>query len=446
MMDRRKKLVSLVALLTISAMLVACGDSSAETVDVQENAVAKASAAKTVESAPQKEADKEEVAEEEDSKAADTEAKTEDADAEEAATEEELASKNMLAVKAPGYTGLTNLRTQNNDDGTYYYEDMTEDGLTVITNMCYVNSQRDGQDMDAYAENLVCAQVNSDAVITGSAQDEELSAKLTYPVYKIDYESGENEDTKQAVGVVILTDNFTYYYGYECPIDFFEDNQEFYEEELKNIALIELGDVSGGDFATAYLEKIMEYDKEKTADSYALIYANGSGIPYLAAVNSEGPLDEDGNAHLFTIANGKINEVMSVSSGYDGNHIYVSAGSNAVVQTSGMSGTEIFDLYEFNGKELEGTKELQAVCDLEDDSYKYYDGAVELTEEEYAEAFEESISKNNPYTGIDCDGLNIVNISIKDGYTDFETVKTEKYVSFDDMKKQLLDMGADAEK
>ena len=104
MMDRRKKLVSLVALLTISAMLVACGDSSAETVDVKENAVVKASAAKTVESAPQKEADKEEVAEEEDSKAADTEAKTEDADAEEAATEEELASKNMLAVKAPDFT------------------------------------------------------------------------------------------------------------------------------------------------------------------------------------------------------------------------------------------------------------------------------------------------------------------------------------------------------
>ncbi|WP_044916890.1 hypothetical protein [Butyrivibrio sp. WCE2006] len=437
MMDRRKKLVSLVALLTISTMLVSCGDSSVGTVDVPENAVAKASAAKTVDSVPEKEADAEEtIAEEVDTK---------EADAEEAVAEEELASKNMLSVKSPEYSDLTNLRTQNNDDGTYYYEDMMEDGLTVITNMCYVNSQRDGQDMDAYAENIVCAQVNSDARITGSEQDDELSATLTYPVFKVDYESGGNEDTKQAVGVVILTDNFTYYYGYECPIDYFEDNQEFYEEELKKIELITLdgsSDAAGEDFATAYLEKIIEYDKEKIADSFALIYANSSGIPYLAAVNSEGPLEENGNAHLFSISNGTINEIMSVSSGYDGNHIYVSAASNTVLQTSGMSGTEIFDLYAFNGKELEGIKELQAVYDMEDDSYKYYDGTIELTEEEYTEVFEESIIKNNPYTGIDFDGLNMVNITVIDGFADFEIDSTQKYMSFDEMKKQLLDLGA----
>ena len=152
--------------------------------------------------------------------------------------EDESSSKNVMAIKAPGYTGLTNLKNENNDDGTYYYEDMTEDGDTIITNMCAPNSQRDGQAMDAYAENFVCAMVDNDAKITETVDDSDLSAKLTYPVYKISWESGENEDTRQAVGVVILTDNYTYYYGYKCPIDFFEDNEEFYNSELADIELI----------------------------------------------------------------------------------------------------------------------------------------------------------------------------------------------------------------
>ena len=116
---------------------------------------------------------------------------------------------------------------------------MTEDGITIITNMSYPNSQRDGQDMDAYAENIVCAQVDNDAVISETVEDTDLAAKLSYPVYKISWESGSNEDTKQAVGVVVLTDNYTFYYGYKCPIDFFEENEAFYNDELQNIELIE---------------------------------------------------------------------------------------------------------------------------------------------------------------------------------------------------------------
>ena len=57
---------------------------------------------------------------------------------EEIAAEEEAeaAAQNMLAIKAAGYTGLTNLTNENYEDGSYFYEDMTEDGITVITNMC----------------------------------------------------------------------------------------------------------------------------------------------------------------------------------------------------------------------------------------------------------------------------------------------------------------------
>lgn len=157
-----------------------------------------------------------------------------------AATDVSDSGRNTLVIKAPGYTGLTNLRKDDNADGTYFYEDMTEDGITIITNMSYPNSQRDGQAMDAYAENIVCAQVDNDAVIKETVEDADLTAKLTYPVYKISWESGSNEDTKQAIGVVVLTDGYTYYFGYKCPIDYFEENADFYNGELQSIDFIEL--------------------------------------------------------------------------------------------------------------------------------------------------------------------------------------------------------------
>lgn len=43
-----------------------------------------------------------------------------------------------------------------------------------------------------------------------------------------------------ACGVVVLTDGYTYYFGYKCPIDHFEENEEFYKEELESIDLTEL--------------------------------------------------------------------------------------------------------------------------------------------------------------------------------------------------------------
>ena len=156
---------------------------------------------------------------------------------EEIADFDEEHPNNELVLRGSSYTGLTNIRKENNDDGTYYYEDITSDGITVITNMSSPNSQRDGQDMDAYAINFVCALIDNDARVDDSVIDDALTEKFTYPVYKATWESGANEDTKKATGVVVLTDLYTYYYGFACPIDFYEENEEFYKEELADLSL-----------------------------------------------------------------------------------------------------------------------------------------------------------------------------------------------------------------
>ena len=428
MMDRKKRLVSIVAMLSISALLVSCGEKSTESVAVSEESKATAS--------------KEQVSED----VLEKEAETTDTSETEEATDEDYNFVNELAIKAPDNTGLTNIRCDNFEDGSYYYEDMTEDGVTIITNMCYRNCQRDGQDMDAYAENFVCAQVNNDAIISGSAQDDDISANLTYPVFIVNYESGGNEDTRQAVGAVVLTDTFTYYLGYECPIDYFEDNQSFYEDELKGIELIALEEFQSGadtDYAQAYLNQVEEYHKDGTADGFMLIDVNDDGTPELAAVNSEAPMEELGNAHLFTYKDGAISELISVNAGYDGAHIYISESDDIILQTGSMSGTEAFTLYTMNGKELEPYHEMLALCDTENDKYTYYNGDDEVSEQEYADAFADNISVYSPFLGIDYDGINETEVTMKDGFLNIDVTATHAYFTYDEIKEMLENPASD---
>ncbi|MCR4741131.1 MAG: hypothetical protein K5886_12840 [Lachnospiraceae bacterium] len=171
-----------------------------------------------------------------------TEAESEvsDADAEQAEAEMELASQNTLAIKAMGYSGLTNLRNDNNEDGSYFYEDMTEDGLTIITNMCAPSKGPGDESVEEFVSAFVTESVKEGCTVTGAAAYDELVNEISYPVYRVDWEWGSNEDTTWGTGVVIPTDTFNYYYGYSCPADFYEDNEGFYNEELKNVELIEL--------------------------------------------------------------------------------------------------------------------------------------------------------------------------------------------------------------
>jgi hypothetical protein len=194
---------------------------------------------------------------------------------------------------------------------------------------------------------------------------------------------------------------------------------------------------SGEEYASVYLDKITEYDKEGKADSYALIDVNDDDIPELAVASSAGELDEEGNAHLFTVSDGKLVELMSLSSGYDGNHIFVSEGKNVILRTGGMSGSETYDVYTLKDGELEQTKGLIALYDFENDSYIYYVGEKIISEQQYTEEFTEAISEYNSYTGIDYDGLNKTDITLEDGFTNIETISTKAYMTFDEMKELL---------
>ncbi|MCR5507890.1 MAG: hypothetical protein K6F34_04295, partial [Lachnospiraceae bacterium] len=366
--------------------------------------------------------------------------------------EEEEAAVNELALSGPSYTGLENLTKENNDDGSYFYEDMTEDGITIITNICAANSQSDGQSPDAYAENFVCAMVDNDAKIIDSKGDEKLSPELTYPTYRIHWESGSNEDSRQAAGVVVLTDNFTYYYGYECPLDYYEENEEFYESELDEVKLIDLSELGAGSpdgasdagedsgdnagdnaYGALYLDKVNELSSEGLADQFALEYIDEDEIPELIASDSEGSFDHE-NAFIFTIYNGEVTELASVIAGVDGGSLDFAQGANLIHVSGSAAGMrDVFSQIKDGKLEEVFTAEASS---MDDDAGYSVDGK-EVKEEEYYEQINGFVEGYGPMTRIDYEGLYEINYKYEDGYGYFEQDSADNYSSLDEITKDL---------
>jgi hypothetical protein len=346
---------------------------------------------------------------------------------------------NYLALKGPSYTGLTNLTKENNEDGSYYYKDMTEDALTVITNMSSRNSQRDGQDPDAYAENFVCAVVDDtdSAKIISSKNDETVSGSTTYPSYRVYWESGSNEDTRQNAGVVVLTDNFTYYYGYGCPIDFYEDNVELYESELDSVKLIDLADLdatsesasdasgkSAGGYEV-YLDKIDELKSEGLADQFTLAFINDDGrdTRELIASDSTGSFDHE-NAFIFTFEDGEVVKVASVISGVDGANLDYAIGAN-LIHISGAAAGMRDAFYRIEKGKLEEV--FVAEASSMDEDAKYSINGESAKKDDYYKQINDFMEPYNPLVRIAYDGLYDVTYTYSDGYGGFEQGSSESY-------------------
>lgn len=345
---------------------------------------------------------------------------------------------NYLALKGPSYTGLSNLTKTDNEDGSYFYQDMTDDSLTVITNMCSRNSQRDGQDPDAYAENFVCAVVDgTDSVhIIGSENDETVSSSTTYPSYRVDWETGSNEDTRQNVGVVVLTDDFTYYYGYGCLIDYYEENADFYASELDTIELIDLADLGSEDTAdagdatgkggyTVYLDKINELKSEGLADQFTLAFINDDGrdTPELIASDSTGSFDHE-NAFIFSFEDGKVVEVASVIAGVDGANLDYAIGAN-LVHISGATAGMRDAFYRIEKGKLEEV--FVAEASSMDEDAKYSINGESVKEDDYYKQINDFMEPYNPLVRVAYDGLYDVNYTYSDGSGGFEQGSCESY-------------------
>ena len=145
----------------------------------------------------------------------------------------------ILMGGALPFTNMQKLLSENHDDGTYRYEDITEDGQLLVVNTaeqsCFVP---DVQELDDYL--TACALSLSDAGIyelLSAEEHEEYSKNLSYPVYIVTYTAGENEDTRDWTVFVMDTDICTYLYGFCAPPDTAADMGETYQNIFSQLYL-----------------------------------------------------------------------------------------------------------------------------------------------------------------------------------------------------------------
>ena len=145
----------------------------------------------------------------------------------------------VLMGGALPFTNMQNLLSENHDDGTYRYEDITEDGQLLVVNTaeqsCFVP---DVQELDDYL--TACALSLSDAgtyELLSAEEHEEYSENLSYPVYIVTYTAGENEDTREWTVFVMDTDICTYLYGFCAPPDAAADMGETYQNIFSQLYL-----------------------------------------------------------------------------------------------------------------------------------------------------------------------------------------------------------------
>ena len=145
----------------------------------------------------------------------------------------------VLRGGALPFTNMQNLRTENNEDGTYRYEDFTQDGQILVVNTaeptCFVPEV---QDLEDYL--TACALSLSDTVtyeLLFAEENEEYTENLTYPVYIVTYIAGENEDTRKWTVFAMDTDRYTYLYGFCESVDMEEDMDEIYQTIFSQLYL-----------------------------------------------------------------------------------------------------------------------------------------------------------------------------------------------------------------
>lgn len=140
------------------------------------------------------------------------------------------------------FTSMENLMNENYEDGTYTYEDMTQDGSVLVVDMAF-QSLRTDETVEEYAE--YAAQFA--ALDTGEGeprdvtcfQDEDYTKNLSYPVYIVWYTTGSGEDQREWMVYTVDTEDYTYLYAFGTIADEADEMQEVFYNICGNLELVD---------------------------------------------------------------------------------------------------------------------------------------------------------------------------------------------------------------
>ena len=146
----------------------------------------------------------------------------------------------VLMGGALPFTGMESITAETYPDGTYFYQDVTQDGQTDVFNVCQLNRITDGVDEDDY----LCAAARaldpeeSDTYQFGEVvQDPDYSQALSYPVYRITFTTEANKDQRDWTVFALNTDSHTYFYAFRATPQAAEDIADIYDQIFSQLYL-----------------------------------------------------------------------------------------------------------------------------------------------------------------------------------------------------------------
>lgn len=149
----------------------------------------------------------------------------------------------LIFMNGASFTGMTVERNDTFKDGTYWYEDRTEDGMVTVVNRCVpMNPDWMAQDLDAVdvIEKVVHDVVNPEAYdFWGEGAGEQAMVKSGYPTFYGQWSFGGNEDTRRYDGVIVFTDHYAYLYYFSTPGDYYGEMEDTFRDILQRLQLDE---------------------------------------------------------------------------------------------------------------------------------------------------------------------------------------------------------------
>ncbi len=146
----------------------------------------------------------------------------------------------VLMGGALPFTGMESVTAENYPDGTYFYQDVTQDGQTDVFNVCQPNRITDGVDEDDYlcaAARALDPEASTAYQLGDVVQDPDDSQALSYPVYRITFTTGANEDQRDWTVFALNTDSHTYFYAFRATPQAAEDLSDLYADIFSQLTL-----------------------------------------------------------------------------------------------------------------------------------------------------------------------------------------------------------------
>lgn len=150
-----------------------------------------------------------------------------------------VADNTLAFISSRFFTDTTSILTDNNSDGTYRYEDMTADGMTVIVNTATRAMTLSGEDdVDGLNRIIIKQGDGSDRLVT-IKQSDEFSRQLGRTAYSLEWTSGYNEDTRAYLGVAAVAGDYAYLYYFSTTADNMAEMRDTFIDNISGLTLTE---------------------------------------------------------------------------------------------------------------------------------------------------------------------------------------------------------------